>query len=153
MIDLQNCKLVNITGTDQTKDNAAFATTEIDTAGFATLAIVCAFGNVPVDVSALKVTESDVSGSGHADVTGLVVGTSNTIAGAASALPAASGGDGDVIVFDIDLRGRKRYIDLTATAGDGSGTVTEMCAIGILGRPQLGCESASERGADQVLRV
>jgi hypothetical protein len=152
MIHQQNEKIINMC-TDMTVDNTSFTTTEIDTAGYAYLQIVCAFGNVPANMAALAVTESDTTGSNHANVTGLIVGTSNTIAGATSSLPAASGGDGGVWIFDIDLRGRKRFIDLTATAGNGSATPTEMCALAILSRAQVSCETATERGAAQILRV
>ncbi len=53
------------------------------------------------------------------DVTGLVYGTSAGIAGTTSALPTATD-DNKCFKFEIDLRGRKRYLDLVATCGDGA---------------------------------
>jgi hypothetical protein len=152
MIHGQNEK-VQLLNTDFTEDNTSYTTGYIDTAGYAYCQVVVAFGNIPANVAALKIQESDVSGSGYDDVTGLIVGTSNTIAGATSALPLASGGDGTFLIFDIDLRGRKRYLDLVATAGNGSATPTEMCALAILSRAQVSVETATERGAAQILRV
>ncbi len=88
----------------------------------------------------MKVTESDTSGSGHADVSGL----------------AASGATGDgrlpqddddnkLFAFFIDLRGRKRYIDVTATAGDGT-TGTFMAATYEPCRPKETPVSAADQG-------
>jgi len=152
MIHQQNEKIINMC-VDMTVDNTSYTTTEVDTAGYAYAQIICAFGNVPANFAALAVTESDTTGSSHANVTGLIVGTSTQISGAASSLPLATGGDGAIYIFDIDLRGRKRFLDLTATAGNGSATVTEMCALCILSRAQISCETATERGAAQILRV
>ena len=50
---------------------------------------------------------------------GAVFGTSTDIDGNTSALPSATDDD-KFFVVDIDLRGRKRYLDVSATIGDGS---------------------------------
>lgn len=119
MLDANNFKLVSITPPAAIIDNASATTAEIDTKGWEHARIVAYLGATDVAMSALKVTESDTSGSDHADITGLVFGTSTDIDGATSALPGA-GDDNKFFVFDIDLRGRKRYLDVTATCGDGS---------------------------------
>jgi hypothetical protein len=67
----------------------------------------------------LSLQESDTSGSGHANVTGLVYGTSTDIDGNTSSLPSATDDNG-VFAFEVDLRGRKRYLDVAATVGDGT---------------------------------
>lgn len=153
MFDLQNVKLVNVTGTDLTKTNDSWTTTAIDTKGFAECKILVVLGDVPYDMTVLKVQESDSANSGFADVTGLIVGTSDTIAGETSAFPTAGADDGGVWVFDIDLRGRKRYLDVVATAGTGTGDPTELCCIAILGRPEAGVTTATAAGATEILRV
>lgn len=150
MKPLQDCKLVQI-NSDMTVDNAAFTTAEIDTKGYGYATIIASFGNVPANVASMTVTEADVSATNHAAF--ITVGTTAAIDGATSALPTASGGDGDIIVFEIDLAGRKRYLDLTCTAGDGSGTVTEMSAVCILSQAKIAPSTESGRGADQIIRV
>lgn len=129
---LQNIKYVSITPPGAILDNASATTAEIDTLGFDYLNIVCQVGATDIAMTALKVTESDTSGSDHADVTGLVFGTSTDIDGNTSALPSATD-DNKFFVFQIDLRGRKRYIDLTATMGDGTAG-GYFAAFGLLSR-------------------
>lgn len=129
---LQNVKYVSITPPGAILDDASATTAEIDTLGFQYLTIVCQVGATDIAMTALKVTESDTSGSNHADVTGLVFGTSTDIGGSTSALPSATDDNG-FFVFQIDLRGRKRYIDLTATMGNGTAG-GYFVAFGILSR-------------------
>ena len=132
MNELRNVKYVSVTPPGAILDDASATTAEIDTLGFSHLTIVCQVGATDIAMTALKVTESDTAGSGHADVTGLVFGTSTDIGGAASALPSATDDNG-FFVFQIDLRGRKRYIDLTATMGNGT-LGGYFVAFGILSR-------------------
>ena len=60
--------------------------------------------------SVLKVQESDASGSGQADVTGLSV-----TAGAGSTTGANVGA---VARFNVDLKGRKRYLTVVTSPGN-----------------------------------
>lgn len=147
---LQNVKYVAITPPGALIDNASATTAEVDTLGFAYLTIVAHLGATDIAMTALKVTESDTSGSGHADVTGLVYGTSTDIDGNTSALPSATDDNG-FFVFNIDLRGRKRYIDVTATVGDGT-TGAYLTIIGILSRGATGPSDETAIGA-QVLEI
>lgn len=151
MIHAQNTKIVNITPPAAIVDNAAYTTAELDVMGFDYCQIFVFLGATDIAMVALKVTESDTAGSGHADITGLVFGTSNGIDGAASTLPSATD-DNKFFCFDIDLRGRKRYLDLVATAGDGA-TGTFLAAWAILSRAEQGKNTAAERGCGQILRV
>lgn len=152
MIAAQQTKLVSVTPPAAIVDNASLTTGEIDTAGWDYLQIVVYLGATDVAMSALAATESDSSGSGHANVTGLVYGTSTDIDGSTSALPTATDDD-SFFVFDIDLRGRKRYIDLTATVGNGT-SGTYAAVFGILSRAKSGTpDSVSDRGAAGVVSV
>lgn len=151
MIEAQNRKYVNVIPPVAIKDNASWTTTEIDTLGFDYCTIVVNLGATDIAAAALKVQESDTSGSGFEDVTGLVFGTSTNTAGSTSALPTATD-DSDIFAFEIDLRGRKRYLDLVATAGNGTAG-TYASAIAILERSKHGVTSATEAGANQILRV
>lgn len=151
MNPLQNVKLVSVIKPDAIVNNASWTTAEIDTKDWDYAQIVVHYGTSDVALAALKVQESDTSGSGFADVTGLVVGTSTNVDGSTSALPSAIDDD-KFVVFDIDLRSRKRFLDLVATAGAGTaGTFASACCI--LSRGKEAPVSMAERGADEVLRV
>jgi len=152
MIAAQSDKFVSVTPPGALVDNASLATSTIDTAGYAYARILVYLGATDIALTALKVQESDDSGmSGAADVTGLVYGTSNGISGSASTLPSATD-DNKCFTFEIDLRGRKRYLDLVATFGDGTagGYAAAFC---LLSRASDAPVSASERGFGNILRV
>jgi len=151
MIHAQNTKVVAITPPAAIVDNAAFTTAELDTAGFEYAQIYVQLGATDIAMAALKVTESDTAGSGHTDVAGLDTDGDTDIDGNAATLPTATDDDGFVI-FDIDLRGRKRYLDLSATAGDGAAG-TFMSAFALLSRADNTPTTSAERGALNVLRV
>lgn len=147
-----NAKWVNGL-TDQTKDNGAFTAVAIDRLGFDYAEIACIFQNVPANFAGLKIQECDTSGGSYSDVAGTVVGTATDIDGNTSGLPAATGGDDTITVFELDLRKRKRYLKVVATAGDGSGTATELTAVARLSRAKLAPTTGAAKGASQVLRV
>jgi hypothetical protein len=112
---MQSVKHVLVTPPAAIVDNASFTTNTIDTAGYGKVAIFFALGATDIAMTALKVQESDDSGmSGAADITGCVFGASG-----APALPTATD-DNKIFGFFINLAGRDRYLDLVATAGDGS---------------------------------
>lgn len=151
MMHLQDCDVRNLVA-DMTVDNGSFAVTELDTLGYDELLLIVAFGNVPANTSACKITESDTAGSGHADISASIIGTAADMDGTTSVLPTAAAGDGDHIIFQIDLRARKRYLDMVITAGDGSGTATECAVIAILGRAGKGFDAAGDYDAETVMR-
>lgn len=151
MIQAQNQKIVNLTPPAAIVDNTSYTVAELDTLNWDYCQIYVILGATDIAMTALAVTESDTAGSGHANVTGLVFATSNNIAGSTSALPVATDDD-DVFCFDIDLKTRKRYLDVTATAGDGS-VGTYACIIAILSRGDTAPVTAAQRGCNQILRV
>jgi len=151
MIHAQNTKFVSVTPPGAIVDDDSYTTAEIDTLGFDYATIIVYLGATDIAMAALKVTESDTSASGHADVTGLVFGTSANIAGSTSALPSATD-DNSFQIFEIDLKNRKRYLDVVATAGDGS-TGTYATILCILSRAGESVDTAAARGADEILRV
>lgn len=144
-------KFVNVTPPAAVYDNASLTTTSIDTRGYDWCRIIVSLGAIDIAMTALKVGESDTDGS-YSDITGLVFGTSTNSAGSTSALPTASD-DNDIFVFDIDLRGRKRYLDVTATAADSSTAGTYACIIAELWRGEKEPATATEAGVNQVLQV
>ena len=93
---------------------------EIDCAGFKYAAIDVVFSPFTAATtsyaSVLKVQESDASGSGQADVSGLSI-----TAGAGSTTGANVGA---VARFNVDLRGRKRYLTVVTSPGNTVAVVT-----------------------------
>lgn len=146
----QTGRLVSITPPAAIVDNASYTTASIDTQGFDYLQVVVYLGATDIAMTALKLQESDTDGS-YADVTGLVYGTSANTGGSTSTLPSATA-DNSFFLFEVDLKGRKRFFDLVATAGDGS-TGTFLAAFAILSRAKDVPVTAAERGASQILRV
>lgn len=146
-------KFVSVTPAGAIVDNAAYTTAAIDTAGYDFCTIIAYLGATDIAMAGLKVQESDASDmTGAADVTGLVVGTSTNIAGSTSALPSATD-DNKAMCFEVDLRaGRKRYLDLVATAGDGTAG-TYLTVFALLWRGEVCPITAAERGYDEILRV
>lgn len=151
MIHAQRKKIVSITPPAAIVDDAAFVTTEVDTLGFDYCTITVYLGALDIALTLLKIQESDVSGSGFVDITGLIFGTSNGIGGSASVIPTATD-DNKFFEFDIDLRGRKRYLDLFATMGDGT-VGGFLAAWATLTRADETPETAAQRGCGEVLRV
>lgn len=144
-------KMVQVTPPAAIIDDASATTAEIDTIGF-DYAIICVnLGATDIALTALSVTESDTSGSGHANVTGLVYGTSTDIDGSTSSLPSATDDNG-IFAFEVDLRGRKRYLDVTATVGNGtSGAYVTVSAM--LCRASELPSTISEKGLTGCLRA
>lgn len=134
---LQNVKVVNVTPPAAIVDNASFTTNSIDTAGYGKLAVYFSLGATDIAMAALKLQEAD-DDSTYGDITGCVYGASG-----APALPSATD-DNKVFGFFVNLAGRKRYIDVVATAGDGS-TGTYGSCIAVLYNGE-GINSATERG-------
>lgn len=151
MIELQATKVVVLTPPAAKVDNAAFTTASLDTKGWDHVLILCILGDIDIDMVALKLQESDAD-SGYADITGLIYGTSAMPDGTTSALPTAAAGDNKVFAFDVNLVGRKRYLDVAATGGDGSAG-TYMTVIAILSRGQESPTTYAERGLAGLLAV
>ncbi len=144
-------KFVAVTPPAAVYDNASLTTTTIDTQGFDFARIIVFLGAIDIAMSALKVGESDTDGS-FTDVTGLVFGTSINSVGSTSALPTALNDNG-IFIFDIDLRGRKRYLDVTATAADSATVGTYAAILCELYRGEKQPATATEAGVVQILQV
>ena len=150
---LQNVKVLLTTPPVASVNNASALTTTIDTLGFDYAKILACVGVADAAMTALKVQESDYANmSGAADVTGLVYGTSTNIAGSTSSLPASTN-DNTIFAFDVDLKARKRYLDVVATVGNAGTTGAFLTCVTILGRPETSKDTATLQGAVDVLRV
>jgi hypothetical protein len=144
---LQNLKFFQVTAPAAINDNTAFTTATIDTLGYDEMLIEVAFGAMDIAVAALKLQESDDSGmSGAADITGADFSVSP------ATLPSATD-DNHFYGIHVKLGGaRKRYMDLSFTAGDGAaGTFASVNAI--LGKGEAEPSTAATRGFTQLLTV
>lgn len=151
MNELHNAKFEQVIAPAAIVDDASFTTNEIDTLDFDYATIVVSIGATDIAMTALKVQESDTSGSGFADISGADVSSATDIDGSATALPSATD-DNNLVVIQLDLRGRKRYLDLVATAGNGS-TGTYGSAICVLSKGAIAPESVAGAGAETLIRV
>jgi len=146
---LQDSKVVWVTNPAAIVDDAAFTTAEVDTKGYNHATLILRLGATDVAMAALAVTESDTTGSGHGNIA--VFGTTTLIDGSTSAIPGNTAGNTTHVV-EMDLRSRKRFIDVTATAGNGStGTyLTALCLLTAGGEQK---QDSSSRGHDQTIRL
>lgn len=151
MVNAQRVKMIAIIQPVAIVDNASWTTVEVDTKGWDYCTYVFVLGATDIAMTALAVTESDTTASGHVNVTGLIFGTSANTGGSTSTLPSATDDD-KLFGFEIDLRGRKRFLDLTATGGDGTLGAFASC-IAILSRGKEEPSTAAEAGYSQLLRV
>lgn len=134
MLDLMNCKFVEAIRPAAIVDDAAFTSVEIDTLGFDAAVGLFHYGTSDIALAALGLEESDTSGSGFAAVADFTF----------SSLPSSTA-DGSLYGMFIDLRKRKRYLKITATAGNGSAG-TYASATMTLYRGKTGASSATLRG-------
>ena len=115
---------------------------EIDTIGFAYASIDVVFSPFTAAATAaatvLRLAQSDSSGSGQTNISGFVGGTDFTVA--AGSTTGASVGYSHR--FDVDLRGKKRYLTVYATPAATVGVVT----VARLSKGEAGPTSASDKG-------
>jgi len=131
-------KFTSVTPPAAIVDNASLTTASIDTKGFSYAAVVVYLGATDIALTALKLQESDTDGS-FADIPGLDF---------TGALPSATD-DNKAYGFLFPLKGRKRYLDLVATVGNGSagGYAT---AFALLFQGEIEGMTASELGLGGV---
>ncbi len=113
----------------------------VDTKGFAHASIdvayepVAAAGTNSAIATVLKLETSDTNGS-FGDLTGFVGGTDFTIP------TPGNTSDTTIVRFDVDLRGRKRYLNVASTLTTSGGCA----AVVRLSKGENGPDSASEKG-------
>jgi hypothetical protein len=104
----------------------------VDTLGFDSALVLISLGATGASgISALKLQESDASGSGYTDIVDFDGDATYTdIEGSTLALPGA-GNDDEVWVVHIDLRGRKRYLKCVV---DSATNASVLGVTAVLGR-------------------
>lgn len=144
---LQQIKILPVTSPAAIVDNAAFVTNIIDTKGWDEALFVFQLGASDIAMAALKLTESEDSAmSGAVDITGADFSVSP------ATLPSATADD---TLFGVHVKlggSRKRYMDLSATGGDGSAGAFASGFV-ILAKGEASPDSVSERGFNQLLYV
>jgi len=115
---------------------------EIDTIGFAYASIDVVFSPFTAAATAaatvLRLAQSDSSGSGQTNISGFVGGTDFTVAAGST----TGANAGYTHRFDVDLRGKKRYLTVYATPAATVGVVT----VARLSKGEAGPTSASDKG-------
>lgn len=129
---------------------SATFTHEIDTLGYKYASIDVIFSpytaaNVTY-ANVLKVQESDSSGSGQTDITGLRSGTDFTVAATGASTGAVVGA---VARFNIDLRGRKRYLTVAVTPSTTVAVVTDAR----LSKAEVQPVSTTEANVNQIVNL
>lgn len=132
-------KYVAVTPPAAKVDDAAFVTAAVDTKGWKHLSFVCIYGDIDIAPASASVRHSDASDM-SSPATLATGGTDFTLA-------TAAGSDNDIHVIEVDLIGRKRYLDFEITGGNGS-TGTYLTIIAILSRPEIAPDSATDRGCE-----
>ena len=147
MLHLASTKTVAKIGTGDTTTSQT-ATHTIDTLGYGYASIDVVFepaaATTDAICTALKVEESDASGSGYANVTELV---GNGTGGFAIPTSGSKTADSNVVRLNVDLRGHKRYLRVSATPVAASVVAT----VVRLGRAEVGPVSASDSGVQIVV--
>lgn len=146
MLHLANSKTVAKIGTGDTTTSQTASHT-IDTLGFGYASIDVVFepaaATTDAICTALKVEESDASGSGFANIDALV---GNGTGGFAIPTSGSKTADANVVRLNLDLRGHKRYLKVSATPVAASVVAT----VVRLGRASEAVESASQVGVQVV---
>lgn len=119
-------------------------TMEIDTLGYAYASIdvlytpFTAAAGAATAATVLKLQQSDTAGSGQTDISGYVGGTDFTVGAAVTATSSV----GYSCRFDVDLRGRRRYLTVVTTPVSAVGVAT-VCR---LSKGEIGPVTAAGKG-------
>jgi hypothetical protein len=119
-------------------NNTSFTALSIDTQGFAAMDVIFHLGALDAAMTTLKLQESD-DNSSYSDVSG-----------GSHTAPSATDGN-KLYGWHVDLRGRKRYFKIVATAGNGTATVAS--AVAGLYRGAITPSSATARGFAAELNI
>jgi hypothetical protein len=133
---------INATKTDAkvTTSVAASATYshEIDTLGYEAVSIDVVYSAFTATTSnaapVLRLTQHDVTGTGQTNISGMVGGTDFTVAAGAT-----TGNTGYVHRFNVDCRGKKRFLTLYTSPGN----TVAVTSVARLGRAEEAPTSAS----------
>lgn len=135
----QEIKWKNVTPPGAIVDNAAFTTASMDIKDTVSWAFLVCLGGLDIAVAVMKLQESD-NDSSYSDVSGADFSVSPLT------LPSATD-DNKLYLITGSSNGRKRYLDLSLTGGDGSSGSYISVLAGTL--PKIKPDTAAERGVAQ----
>lgn len=150
MIQAEQGKYVLLTPPAAIKDNSSFTVAELDTLGWDYCEILVILGATDIAFTAITLQEGDVTAT-MSNVTAGTWGTANNHLGVASTLPVATD-DNKIFKFELDLRKRKRFIDLTLTIGDGTAGGYAV-VLARLSRGEITPYTAAEAGCMEIIRL
>lgn len=133
-----NLKFVPVTPPAAIVDNAAFVTAAVDTIGYRHLTFLVFFGAIDIAPASASIRHSNASNMGSP--------ANIAVGGTDFALATATDSDNLFHLFEVDLLGKKRYVDFEITGGDGAAG-SYITIIAILSRPEESPNSDSEHGA------
>ena len=145
MLNTHNHKMVVVTPPAAIIDNASAVTAAIDTSGFDYVDIYAVLGATDIAMAALKLQQSDESGANFVDIAGA------DFSAVALGLPSATD-DNKVYAFHVNMVGKKKYLDVVATAGDGAAG-TFLTIVAILSRAKEYPNTAAKRGVAKEVFV
>lgn len=153
----QNSKIVGvIVPSSAYVDTGAFTTVEVDTIGFDYAQFYIFLGATDIAVTVMNIGHGDtVAGAS----TGGTIANTNfastagilDIEGSTLVLPSATRDD-SIYRIDVDLKGKRRYLDLNLTAGNGT-TGTQAVAWCVLSSAEQAPITAAAAGCVQVARA
>lgn len=149
--ELQNAKYVAAVKPAAILDDTSATATVIDCTGYDYCTVVCQLGATDIAMSALKLQSSATSGGSYTDVTGATFDGGYGVNGATLALPSATD-DGQLCVFQVDMRNKNPFLKVVATFGDGS-TGGFISASAILTRGGVTPSTSSTMADGDVCRV
>ena len=141
-----NYKIITVAGASTAASTTL--TAEFDTLGFSYASIAFVEGTSPTTHGLSTVAtnhvlqHSDTSGSGFSAISGFTAGTDWTPSSAGVATNVAK------VAYNVDLRGRKRYLKVQVSPG---GAITTGVLVCTLTNPADGRTTAAEIGAAQVV--
>jgi len=135
MISAQCGKYVTAIAPTAIIDDASAVAAEIDLQDAAYAEIILQLGATDIAITALKLQESDTSGGSFVDVAGATFDGGLNTEGVALALPSATD-DGQTLAFQVNAIGRKRFLKVVATFGNGTagGFIAGVARLSSLGK-------------------
>lgn len=100
-------------------DNTTATATVVDARDYDYCTFVVQLGATDIALTSLRVQASTTSGGTYTDITGATFNGGTSPDGTVLALPSATD-DNQTCVFQIDLRGKNKFLQLVATFGDGA---------------------------------
>lgn len=151
MIEAQACKYIAAIPPEAIKDNTSATNVAVDCRGFSYAEFPVQLGATDIAVTALKLTECDTSGGSYTDITGATFNGGTSADGVTLALPSATD-DNQVHAFQVNMVGRKPFIKVVVTFGDGSVGGFVACTAR-LSRASFLSGTATDKAAGGICRV